>query len=71
VGDRSPQLRSNRDGSYEIFVQANKPSGERVVNWLPAPKGKFVLVFRGYLPRAPFLDGSFRLPPVVASETIP
>ncbi len=71
VGDRSPQLRSNRDGSYEIFVQAEKPTGERAVNWLPAPKGKFVLVFRGYLPRAPFLDGSFRLPPVVASETIP
>ena len=71
VGDRSPQLRSNRDGSYEIFVQAEKPTGERAVNWLPAPKGKFVLVFRGYLPRAPFLDGSFRLPPVVKSEIIP
>ena len=71
VGDRSPQLRSNRDGSYDIFVQAEKPSGERVVNWLPAPKGKFVLVFRGYLPRASFLEGSFRLPPVVASEIIP
>lgn len=71
VSDQSPQLRSNRDGSYEIFVQAPKPSGERVVNWLPAPRGKFVLVFRGYLPRAPFLDGSFRLPPVVTSELIP
>ncbi len=71
VGDRSPQLRSDRDGSYEIFVQASKPSGERVVNWLPAPKGKFVLVFRGYLPRAELLDGSFRLPPVVTSELIP
>ena len=71
VGDRSPQLHSNRDGSYEIFVQAEKPTGERAVNWLPAPKGKFVLVFRGYLPRAPFLDGSFRLPPVVKSEIIP
>ncbi len=71
VGDRSPQLRSNRDGSYEIFVQAEKPTGERAVNWLPAPKGKFVLVFRGYLPRAAFLDGSFRLPPVVVSEVIP
>ncbi|PZN97400.1 MAG: phosphatidylserine decarboxylase [Alphaproteobacteria bacterium] len=71
VSDQSPQLRSNRDGSYDIFVQASKPSGERVVNWLPAPKGKFVLVFRGYLPRAPFLDGSFRLPPVAVSEVIP
>ena len=71
MNDRSPQLRSNRDGSYEIFVQADKPTGERAVNWLPAPKGKFVLVFRGYLPRAPFLDGSFRLPPVAVSELIP
>ncbi|MFZ4687709.1 MAG: DUF1254 domain-containing protein [Polymorphobacter sp.] len=70
VGDRSKHLRSNRDGSYEIFVQAAKPTGERVVNWLPAPKGKFVLVFRGYLPRAAFLDGSFRLPPVEVGEMI-
>jgi hypothetical protein len=71
VGDRSPQLRADRDGSYEIFVQNAMPQGERVVNWLPAPKGKFVLVYRAYLPRAPMLDGSFRLPPVVADEVIP
>ncbi|MBC7521369.1 MAG: DUF1254 domain-containing protein [Sandarakinorhabdus sp.] len=71
VGNRSPQLRSNRDGSYEIFIQPTKPSGERVVNWLPSPtKGKFTLVFRAYLPRAPLLDGSFRLPPVEAGELI-
>ena len=71
VGDRSRHMRPDRDGSYEIFVQAAKPSGERVINWLPAPKGRFVLIFRGYLPRAPFLDGSFRLPPVTEGEMIP
>ncbi len=71
VGNRSKHLRPDRDGSYEIFVQAGKPSGERVINWLPAPKGKFVLVFRGYLPRAEFLDGSFRLPPLTEDEVIP
>jgi hypothetical protein len=70
LGDRSPQLRNNRDGSFDIFVQASKPGGERVVNWLPAPKGRFVLIFRAYLPRAGFLDGSFRLPPVEATEVI-
>ncbi len=70
IGSKSEQARSNRDGSYDIFVQASKPSGERVVNWLPAPKSKFVLVFRGYLPRAPLLDGSFRLPPVAVTEVI-
>jgi hypothetical protein len=71
VGDRSKHLRSNRDGSYEIFVQATRPEGERVVNWLPAPKGKFVLVWRAYLPRAPLLDGSFHLPPVEIGEVVP
>ena len=52
-------------------MQHGKPSGERVVNWLPAPKGKFVLMFRAYLPGAPLLDGSLRLPPVTEGEMIP
>ncbi|MBV8971033.1 MAG: DUF1254 domain-containing protein [Sphingomonadaceae bacterium] len=71
VGDRTPELRPNADGSYDIFVQPAAPSGERVVNWLPSPKGRFVLIFRAYLPGPAFLNGSFRLPPVAASEVIP
>lgn len=71
IGDRSKQLRAERNGSYEIFVQPAAPGGERVVNWLPSPKGAFALVFRAYLPRAEFLDGSFRLPPVTVGEVIP
>ena len=71
VGDRSVHVRPERDGSIEVFVQAGKPSGERVVNWLPAPKGKFVLMFRAYLPGAPLLDGSVRLPPVTEGDMIP
>ncbi len=70
IGDRSPQLRANRDGSYDIFIQPTPPSGERIVNWLPAPKGKFALVWRAYLPKAELLDGSVRLPPVTVSELI-
>ncbi len=71
VGDRSKHLRYDRDASYELFVQNAKPQGERVVNWLPAPKGRFVLIFRAYLPKGEFLDGSFRLPPVEIGEAIP
>ena len=70
IGDRSQQMRSNRDGSYDIFIQPTAPSGERVVNWLASPNGKFALVFRAYLPKAELLDGSFRLPPVAATEVI-
>ncbi len=71
VNDRTPELRAERDGSYDIFVQPVAPSGERVVNWLPSPKGKFILIFRAYLPGPAFLDGSFHLPPVEPTETIP
>jgi hypothetical protein len=71
VGDRSRHLRPNPDGSIELFIQNSMPSGERVVNWLPAPKGNFVLMFRAYLPGAGLLDGSVRLPPVTQDEMIP
>jgi len=71
VGDRTPDLRAERDGGYDIFVQPKAPSGERIVNWLPSPKGPFVVVFRAYLPKSSFLNGSFRLPPVAATEVIP
>lgn len=71
VSSQSKHIRAERDGSYELFVQASRPSGERVVNWLPAPKGKFVLVWRGYLPGQSLLDGAFRLPPVKEDELIP
>ena len=71
VSSQSKHIRAERDGSYELFVQASRPSGERVVNWLPAPKGRFVLVWRGYLPGQSLLDGAFRLPPVREDELIP
>ena len=71
LGSRSPSLRAERDGSFDIFVQPAAPSGERVVNWLPAPKGRFRLVFRAYLPADGLLDGSLHLPPVTVSELIP
>ncbi|QYE34095.1 DUF1254 domain-containing protein [Polymorphobacter sp. PAMC 29334] len=71
IGDRTPEIRAERDGGYDIFVQPLAPSGERVVNWLPSPKGPFRLIFRAYLPKAGFLDGSFKLPPVEATEVIP
>jgi hypothetical protein len=70
VGDRA-DLHAERDGGYDIFVQPKEPSGERAVNWLPSPKGPFTLVFRAYLPKPEFLDGSFRLPPVEATEVVP
>ena len=61
------KLVANPDGSVDLYLQAESPGKDREANWLPAPKGKFVLVMRLYAPatRPPsILDGSWTPPPV-------
>jgi hypothetical protein len=62
IGNRTPGLVRAADGSLTLEISADAPAEQ--ANWLPAPKGPFTLIFRAYLPEAPILDGSFRLPPV-------
>lgn len=50
------------DGSIIIDILHAPLDGAH--NWLPAPKGDFMLVFRAYRPNRALIDGSFRLPPV-------
>jgi hypothetical protein len=50
------------DGSIAVEISSSPPGDP--ANWLPAPKGRFMLVFRAYRPLPPMLDGTFRLPPV-------
>ncbi|HEY8538661.1 MAG TPA: DUF1254 domain-containing protein [Steroidobacteraceae bacterium] len=65
IGDRTPGLVRTSDGSIEIYISRKDPGGARSANWLPAPQQRpFGLVFRTYLPRAPLLDGEYRLPPL-------
>jgi hypothetical protein len=67
IGDRTPGLKRNADGTLDIWIGRSDPGGERSANWLPAPaKGPFSMTLRAYLPRSEFLDGRYRLPPVVA-----
>ncbi len=58
---------TNADGSVDIYIQADSPGADKEANWLPAPKGKFVLVMRMYGPtKTPptIVDGSWTPPPV-------
>ena len=70
IGSGLRSTHYERDASLDIFVQTGKPSGERVVNWLPAPPGPFRLVWRAYLPKPELLDGSFKLPAVAVTEAV-
>jgi hypothetical protein len=51
----------------DLYIQNKSPGKDKESNWLPAPKGKFLLMMRLYWPKEknpPILDGSWALPPV-------
>lgn len=64
IGDRTPGLAYEDDGTLNIYIQHEPPDTERRSNWLPAPTGRFYLNARAYIPRPAMLDGTYRLPPV-------
>ena len=65
IGDRTKGLRTNPDGSLDIWIGRSDPGSDRTANWLPAPaSGPFSLSFRAYWPREEFRDGRYRLRPI-------
>ncbi|VVD68362.1 signal peptide protein [Pandoraea pneumonica] len=67
IGDRTPGLKKNDDGSLDIYIQHTAPAGKES-NWLPSPpSGLFRLNYRIYLPqpqaRDPKTLGKY-LPPI-------
>jgi len=62
---------TNSDGSVDMYLQAESPGKGKEANWLPAPKGKFVLVMRLYWPTntpPSILDGSWTPPPAKRAD---
>lgn len=64
IGDRSPGLVTNPDGSLDIWIGHDSPGEGREANWLPAPAAPFALFMRAYLPRPELLQGYYRMPPL-------
>jgi hypothetical protein len=66
IGDRTPGLKKNADGSLDIWISRADPGGGKTANWLPAPtSGPFSISLRNYLPKFELLDGRWRAPPLV------
>ena len=66
LDDRS-NLAQNADGSIDIYLQHEAPTGHEQ-NWLPTPAGKFKLMLRAYLPGTAILDGTYRVPQVIRAQ---
>lgn len=63
IGDRTPGLRAEPDGSLAIRVQATDPGPG--FNWLPAPPDEpFYVVLRLYQPQREHLEFHYRYPPL-------
>ncbi len=65
IGNRTAGLKTNDDGSLDIFIGHDDPGSERQPNWLPAPAGSFTMTLRAYLPGRSLLNGDYRLPPMI------
>lgn len=62
VGDRTAGIVRSANGDITIALQADRPAD--TANWLPAPRGPFVITFRAYLPQPSMLTRAWRLPAV-------
>jgi hypothetical protein len=66
IGNKTKGLTYNKDGSLDIFIQAETPKELiQKSNWLPTPKeGGFYLNLRLYNPDQNLQNGTWK-PPVV------
>ena len=64
IGDRTPGLATDGDGSVTIYIQRDAPDGDRQLNWLPTPDGRFRPLIRIYQPRPEILNGDYVLPAI-------
>jgi hypothetical protein len=63
IGDRD-QLKTNSDGSVDIYLQNLSPGQDKESNWLPSPTGNFNLILRLYYPKEAILNGEWQPPKV-------
>jgi len=60
-------LKTKPDGSIDLLIQHESPGPELESNWLPAPKGRFILMMRLYWPNESdpsIINGTWTIPPV-------
>jgi hypothetical protein len=64
-------LKTNPDGSTDLYIQKDSPGPDKESNWLPAPAGKFILMLRMYWPNETnpsIINGSWKIPAVTKQQ---
>lgn len=58
-------LKTNPDGSTDLYIQKDSPGKDKESNWLPAPPGDFILMLRMYWPSETdpsIINGTWTIP---------
>ena len=59
-----PQLQRDAGGGMTLLIQNESPGRDKEANWLPAPKGPFVMYMRLYWPKEEAVEGKWTKPPL-------
>jgi hypothetical protein len=68
IGEYTDGLKTNEDGSLDIYIQNQSPGADKDSNWLPSPVDGFFLILRMYLPAEQVLNGTWTPPPLKVIE---
>jgi hypothetical protein len=63
-----PQFKKDADGGLTLIVQNESPGADKEVNWLPAPKGPFLMFMRLYWPKPEAVEGKWKQPPLTRAS---
>src|SRR6266850_6750596 len=64
-----PQFKRDADGGLTLLIQNESPGNDKEVNWLPAPKGPFMMAMRLYWPEDEAVEGKWTAPPLKRVQT--
>ena len=59
-----PHFHRDTDGGITFYIQHESPGADHEANWLPAPRGPFMIAMRLYWPKPEALDGTWKQPPM-------
>jgi hypothetical protein len=63
-----PQFKKDSDGGLTLLIQHESPGPGKEANWLPAPKGPFMMAMRLYWPKDEATTGHWTAPPLKRAE---
>jgi hypothetical protein len=63
-----PDMKRDPDGGITLYIQSESPGKDKEANWLPAPKGPFLMFMRLYWPKDEALHGKWTAPKLEATK---